>query len=411
MTSGKTTCLGCDSALPEPFLDLGKTPLANSYVRPEQAHLPEATYRLAVAYCPLCHLVQLTERVPPENLFGSYLYFSSYSDSFLAHARAMAESLAQRFRLGAESLVLEIASNDGYLLQYFQQQGVRVLGVEPARNIAAEAESRGIPTLNRFFGPEVVDEITGHCGKADLIIGNNVLAHVPAINEFLQAVKACLKPDGAAVFEFPHLGDLLDRTAFDTIYHEHVFYFSLSAIRTLVERAGLHLFDVSRQAVHGGSLRVFLGHRAPPPALPNVAALLSEEQAAGLTGPGRFAAFGRQVIALKQDLVATLRRLKASGKRLAAYGAPAKGNTLLNYCGIGTDYVAFTVDRSPHKQGLCLPGTHIPIFAPEKIREAKPDYLLILPWNLKDEIMAHMAFIREWGGRFLVPIPHVEVVS
>lgn len=410
MTPGKTTCLGCGGALPEPFLDLGKTPLANSFVRPERAHLPEATYRLAVAFCPLCHLVQLTDRVPPEDLFSEYLYFSSYSDSFLKHARAMAESLTQRFRLGAGSLVLEIASNDGYLLQYFQKNGIRVLGVEPARNIAAAAECRGIPTLNRFFGPEVVEEITGHCGKADMIIGNNVLAHVPAINEFLRAVKACLKPDGTAVFEFPHLGDLLDRTAFDTIYHEHVFYFSLSAIRTLVERAGLHLFDVSRQDVHGGSLRVFLSHQEPHPASPNVAALLSQEQAAGLTGPERFAAFSRQVIALKQDLVATLRRLKASGKRLAAYGAPAKGNTLLNYCGIGTDCVEFTVDRSPHKQGLCLPGTHIPIFAPEKVREAKPDYLLILPWNLKDEIMAHMSFIREWGGRFLVPIPRVEVV-
>lgn len=411
MTPGKTTCLGCGGALPEPFLDLGKTPLANSFIRPERAHLPEATYRLAVAFCPLCHLVQLTDRVPPEDLFSEYLYFSSYSDSFLEHARAMAESLTQRFRLGAGSLVLEIASNDGYLLQYFQQQGVRVLGVEPARNIAAAAESRGVPTLNRFFGPEAVKEITGNSGKADLIIGNNVLAHVPAINEFLQAVKACLKPDGAAVFEFPHLGDLLDRTAFDTIYHEHVFYFSLSAVKALAERAGLHLFDVSSQAVHGGSLRVFLGHQEPHPASPNVAALLSEEQAAGLTGPERFAAFGRQVSALKQDLVSTLRRLKASGKRLAAYGAPAKGNTLLNYCGIGTDYVEFTVDRSPHKQGLWLPGTHIPIFAPEKVRESKPDYLLILPWNLKDEIMAHMAFIREWGGQFVVPVPHVEIVS
>ena len=410
MTPGEITCLGCDSALPEPFLDLGKTPLANSFIRPERAHLPEATYRLAVAFCPLCHLVQLTDRVPPEDLFSEYLYFSSYSDSFLEHARAMAESLTRRFHLGADTLVLEIASNDGYLLQYFQKNGIRVLGVEPARNIAAVAESRGIPTLNRFFGQEVVEEITGHFGKADLIIGNNVLAHVPAINEFLQAVKACLTPDGTAVFEFPHLGDLLDRTAFDTIYHEHVFYFSLSAIRTLVERAGLHLFDVSRQAIHGGSLRVFLGHQEIQPTSPNVAALLSEEQTAGLTGPERFAAFGRQVIALKQNLVATLRRLKASGKRLAAYGAPAKGNTLLNYCGIGTDYVEFTMDRNPHKQGLCLPGTHIPIFAPEKIRETKPDYLLILPWNLKDEIIAHMSFIREWGGQFVVPIPRVEVV-
>jgi len=410
MTSGETTCLGCGSALPEPFLDLGKTPLANSYIRPEQAHLPETTCRLAVAFCPLCRLVQLTERVPPENLFSNYLYFSSYSDSFLTHARAMAESLTQRFHLGAESLVLEIASNDGYLLQYFQKNGIRVLGIEPARNIAAVAENLGIPTLTRFFGPEVSEEITGTFGQADVIVGNNVLAHVPAINEFLRAVKACLKPDGAAVFEFPHLGDLLDRTAFDTIYHEHVFYFSLSAIRTLVERAGLHLFDVSTQAIHGGSLRVFLGHQGRHPLSPNVAAMLAAEHRAGLTNPDRYRAFSHQVVTLRHRLLEVLRGVRTSGKRLAAYGAPAKGNTLLNYCGIGTDDVAFTVDRSPHKQGLLLPGTHLPIFPPEKIREEKPDYLLILPWNLKDEIMAQMSYIREWGGQFVVPVPRVEVV-
>lgn len=411
MTLGGTSCLGCGSTLPEPFLDLGKTPLANSFIRPERAHLPEATYRLAVAFCPLCHLVQLTDRVPPEDLFNEYLYFSSYSDSFLAHAQAMSESLAQRFHLGADSLVLEIASNDGYLLQYFQKNGIRVLGIEPARNIATAAERRGIPTLNRFFGPEVVEEITGNFGKADLIIGNNVLAHVPAINDFLKSVKACLKPTGTAVFEFPYVGDLLDRTEFDTIYHEHVFYFSLSAIKTLADRAAFHLFDVSRQAIHGGSLRVFLGHQGAQPMSQSVAAILAEEQASGLIQSDRYASFSWKVDGLRQKLLEVVRVVKASGKRLAAYGAPAKGNTLLNYCGIGKDYVEFTVDRNPHKQGLYLPGTHIPIFGPEKIREAKPDYLLILPWNLKDEIMAHMAFIRSWGGQFVVPIPEVEVVS
>ncbi len=403
-------CLGCGHELPESFLDLGKTPLANAFIRPEQARLPDATFPLAVAYCHACHLVQLKDLVPPEKMFSEYLYFSSYSDSFLAHAREMADLLTKVFHLNANSRILEIASNDGYLLQYFHQNGIPVLGVEPAKNIAVEAERRGIPTLNRFFSLEVVQEIVGGFGRVDLIIGNNVLAHVPTINDFLRGVKACLKPTGAAVFEFPYVMELLDRTEFDTIYHEHVFYFSLSAIKNLAERAGLQLFDVTLQPVHGGSLRVFLQHKGTRPIATAVGAMLVEEKTAGLTGQGRYASFSRDVAALKQELLDALYSLKESGKRLAAYGAPAKGNTLLNYCGIGTDLLEFTVDRSPHKQGLLMPGSHIPIRHPEVLLKEMPDYTVILPWNIADEVIAQQRdYLRE-GGKFIIPVPKPRIV-
>jgi SAM-dependent methyltransferase len=410
MSEEDAVCLGCGGSLPAPFLDLGKAPLANALVRPEYLHIPEARYPLSVAFCGTCSLVQLTHRVPPEQMFSEYFYVSSYSDTFLAHARDMAQSLIERFQLGPMSRVIEIASNDGYLLQYFQEHGIPVLGVEPATNIAAMATDRGIPTLNRFFGPDVVKEILEQFGQADLIIGNNVLAHVPEINDFLGAVKSCLKPSGTAVFEFPYVRDLLERTEFDTIYHEHVFYFSLSGVKKLGERAGLHLIDVSRVPIHGGSLRVFLAHQPTQPASANVEAALAEEDVLGLTKPERYAFFNEQVAKLKRNLLEVLSKLRASGKRGAGYGAPAKASTLLNYCGIGRDYLDFTVDRSPQKQGLYLPGTHIPIHPPEKINQVRPDYLLILPWNLKEEIMEQMAFIREWGAQFVIPVPQPVVV-
>ncbi|TAJ34653.1 MAG: methyltransferase domain-containing protein [Nitrospirae bacterium] len=365
---------------------------------------------MAVACCQVCHLAQLTDLVPPERMFTEYLYFSSYSDSFLAHAREMMESLTARFALGPDSRVLEVASNDGYLLQYFEQRNIRVLGVEPAKNIAAEAERRGIPTLNCFFGLEAVTHITGGFGQADLIVGNNVLAHVPAINEFLRAVKLCLKPAGAAVFEFPYLKDLFDGVEFDTIYHEHVFYYSLAAIEKLAERAGLQLFDVMHRPVHGGSLRVFLQHRGTYPVTGCVAEYLAAEQASGLTGPERYASFSREVVNLKEELRSLLCGLKAAGKRLAAYGAPAKGNTLLNYCGIGTELVEFTVDRSPHKQGLLTPGARLPIHAPEALLKEMPDYTLVLPWNLAEEIVAQQQEYRRRGGRFIVAIPKPGII-
>lgn len=406
-----TRCLGCGGALAPPFVDLGSTPLANAFVRPERAHLPDPTFPLAAARCPACHLVQLTDTVDPVALFSEYVYFSSYSDLFLAHARALAETLSKRFALGPHRRVLEIASNDGYLLQYFQARGIPVLGVEPARNIAAAAVARGIPTLNRFFGPAAVEEIRASTGAADLIIGNNVLAHVPDVNDFLAAVTACLAEEGAAVFEFPYVADLLERTAFDTIYHEHVFYYSLSALAALATRARLEIFDVERQAIHGGSLRVFLRHRRGRAAEPAVAALLAAEQAAGLTGPAPYERFGHDVTRLRRELPALLRSLRASGHRIAAYGAPAKGNTLLNACALGRDLIEFTVDRSPHKQGLLTPGARLPVREPEALLREMPDYTVILPWNIADEIVEQQAAYLKKGGAFIVPVPIPRILA
>ncbi len=408
--SAMKRCLGCGGARPDPFLDLGLMPLANSYLKPEQA-AGERRYPLAVCYCPACQLVQITEPVPPEQLFTEYAYFSSFSDSFVEHARQMAESLVERFHLGPESGVLEIASNDGYLLRHFQREGVPVLGIEPARNIAAEARRRGVPTLSRFFGPDSVEEIRAQFGDADVIIGNNVLAHVPGINSFLGAVARCLKSTGVAVFEFPYLKDLLDQGEFDTIYHEHVFYYSLSAVSELARRASLELCDVIWQSVHGGSLRIFLQHRGAGPIQPSVGRMLADEEACGLTRADSYARFGARVAQLRGELTALLERLRSAGKRLAAYGAPAKGNTLLNYCRIDATALEFTVDRSPHKQGMLLPGSHLPILAPEELLARRPDYALILPWNIADEIVAQQREYVRRGGRFILPIPTPAILE
>ena len=410
-TASEKLCLGCGAPLPPAFLDLGHTPLANAYIPPTQAPRPEETFRLAVAHCPACDLVQLVERVPPGKMFGEYLYFSSYSDSLLAHARRMATSLTERFTLGPESRVLEVASNDGYLLQFFRERGIRVLGIEPAHNIAAVARERGIPTLERFFGADAVAEILAEFGPADLVIGNNVLAHVPAINEFLSATAAVLHPAGAAVFEFPHLSELLARTEFDTIYHEHVFYYSLSAVRQLAARAGLELFAVEPQAIHGGSLRVLLQHPGTRPVGAEVRRMLAREEEEGLTSADRYASFAHAVGRLRAELLALLRGLKAEGKRIAAYGAPAKGNTLLNYCGIGTNLLDFTVDRSPHKQGMLLPGSRLPILPPDELLRRMPDYAVILPWNIADEIVAQQAAYLDAGGRFILPVPRPRILG
>jgi hypothetical protein len=405
------TCLGCAAPLDAPFLDLGTQPLANALVRPEDATRPEPRLPLAVAYCVRCHLVQLTETVPPETLFGEYVYFSSYSESFLAHARAMAEMLVSRFSLGPERRLLEIASNDGYLLRYVQERGVPVLGVEPARNVAEVARAGGIRTLARFFGPELVTDVVCDFGRAHVIVGNNVLAHVPGINAFLHAVAACLTPDGAAVFEFPYVGDLLAGTAFDTIYHEHVFYYSLAAVARLAGRAGLEVFDVERQRVHGGSLRVFLQRAGARPIAPAVGRLGGEESATGLTSAARYAGFSAQVRRVCTELPALLRRLRADGRRLAAYGAPAKGTVLLNACGVGTDLLEVTVDRSPHKQGRLIPGVRLPIRPVEDLVKEMPDATLLLTWNLADEIVAQQGEYLRRGGRFLVPVPSPRLLQ
>jgi len=403
-------CLGCGTRLPPAFLDLGRTPLANSYLMPEQAEMPEAVFPLAVAYCNTCHLVQLSERVPPADLFTEYAYFSSYSDSFANHARRMAASLTERFALSSASRLVEAASNDGYLLRYFREQGIQVLGVEPAHNVAAVARAQGIPTIEEFFNTATAATIAASAGRADLIIGNNVLAHVPAINDFMQAAAILMKPAGAAVFEFPYLGKLLECGEFDTIYHEHVFYYSLHAVAGLAARGNLELYDAEAHEVHGGSLRIFLQHPGVRERSPAIAAMMMAEQYKGLLSPDYYKAFGSKAERIKHNLLGLLHQLKAAGRRIAAYGAPAKGNTLLNYCGIGAGLIDFTVDRSPHKQGRLLPGSHLPIYAPEELLRRHPDYALILPWNIASEIVGQQRSYLERGGRFIVPIPEPRIL-
>jgi SAM-dependent methyltransferase len=405
----KASCLGCDAPLPDAFLDLGTLPLANSLVLPDDAARPEPRYPLAVAHCASCQLVQLRDRVPPETMFSDYLYFSSFSSSFVEHARRMAEELARRFSLRPGSRVVEVASNDGYLLEHFHRAGLAVLGVEPAANVAQQAIARGIPTLVRFFGPQAVGDVRERLGAADLLVGNNVLAHVPDVNGFLAAARECLAPDGVAVFEFPSLAELLDRTEFDTIYHEHVSYLSLLAVEGLARRAGLEVFDVESQPVHGGSLRVFLARsgRAVSAAVTEARTL---ERAAGLHRPETYGGFAGRVRRLQEGLVEGLRARRRAGARIAAYGAPAKGNTLLNSSGIGRDVVEFTVDRSPHKQGRLLPGSHIPVRPVEDLLVEQPDFAVLLPWNLEAEVVAQRRDYLERGGCFLVPVPELREV-
>jgi SAM-dependent methyltransferase len=405
-------CLGCGEPMTAPFLDLNVTPLANAYVSPDRAASPEKSFPLAVAFCPACYLVQLTGVVDPTELFAEYSYFSSYSSTYLAHASEMAGTLADRFRLNADSRVLEIASNDGYLLQYFRQRHIPVLGIEPAANIARFAQERDIPTLNRFFNAETAEVVLNEFGRADVIIANNVVAHVPRINDFLKAVHQCLKPGGYAVFEFPYLLDLLEHCEFDTIYHEHIFYYSLAAVDILAKRAGLRLVDAEHQTVHGGTIRVYLtgAADAPRPTL-RLAAMLEHERAAGLTDAARYRDFSAQVAEIRSALCTLLESLRAEGKSIAAYGAPAKGNTLLNYCKIGRNLIDFTVDRSPHKQNRLLPGSHIPVFEPGELLRRQPDYTLILPWNIGAEIIEDQAEYVAAGGRFIIPIPKPVVLT
>jgi len=407
-TIGK--CLGCESKLPSAFLDLGEMPLANSYLEPKNQDRKETAYKLAVAYCPKCHLVQLTHRVAPEDLFSNYLYFSSFSDAFLKHAEDMVESLTSQFALDDSNLVVEIGSNDGYLLRFFKQRGIPVLGIEPAKNIAKVANQRGISTLDIFFGSSSVNKILREKGQADIIIGNNVLAHVPLINDFLLSANNCLKPTGSAVFEFPYLKDLLDHTEFDTVYHEHVFYYSLSAIKILAERAGLELYDLSRQDIHGGSLRIFLQREKQHEVSRNVRKIMLEEEQYGITDKDLYNNFGEKVEKLKTKLVELLTELKKAGKTIAAYGAAAKGNTLLNYIGIDNNAIDFVVDRSPHKQGFLLPGTKIPILPTDELLKRMPDYTIVLAWNFAEEILAQQDEYQKRGGKFIIPIPEIRVM-
>ena len=412
---GRLVCRFCGAPLSHLFVDLGASPLANSYLEPEDLGRAEAFYPLAVYVCGECLLVQLPEAERPEAIFSDYAYFSSYSESWLRHAEAYAEAMIERFGIsaGAGHQVIEIASNDGYLLRWFQERGVPVLGVEPAGNVAAAAQAAGIPTLVRFFGEAAARELAAEGRRADLLVGNNVLAHVPELNDFVAGLKILLAPGGVLTMEFPHLLRLMAEDQFDTIYHEHYSYFSFATVRKVFAAHGITLFDVEELPTHGGSLRIFGRHDedAAKPVEERVAALLAREEAAGLGRLEIYRSFGERVCRVKWGLLRFLIHAKEEGRSIAAYGAPAKGNTLLNYCGVRTDFLDYTVDRSPHKQGRFLPGTRIPIHGPDRLRETRPDYVLILPWNLKEEIVEQMADVRSWGGRFVVAIPEVRVLE
>ena len=409
--NGRAHCRHCGAQLRHTFVDLGMSPLCESYVKADGLNAMEPFYPLHVYVCEKCFLVQLEEFVSPQEIFTEYAYFSSYSDTFVEHARRYTEEMISRFQLTRQSFVVELASNDGYLLQHFVARGIPVLGIEPAGNIAKVAQQKGIPTLQRFFGEAMALELAREGKHADIIIGNNVLAQVPDVNDFVRGIGLLLKPHGIATIEFPHLQRLMERNEFDTIYHEHFSYFSFIAAEKIFASQGLTLFDVEEIPTHGGSLRIYASQKDDPehPVSDSVTELRSREINAGFTRMEHYATFAVKVRNTKWKLLEFLIAEKRKGKSIAGYGAPGKGNTLLNYCGIRSDFLDYTVDRNPYKQGKFLPGTHIPIYPPERIAETKPDYVLILPWNFKDEIIQQLSFVREWGCRFIVPIPEVRV--
>ena len=404
-------CRHCGARLVHTFVDLGMSPLCESFLDAEHLDEMEPFYPLHVYVCDQCFLVQLPEYVSPEAIFREYAYFSSYSDTWLDHVRAYTDHMIERFRLNRDSWVVEIASNDGYLLQWFVARGIPVQGIEPAANVAQVAIRKGVPTWVQFFGREMARRVAASGRRADLLIGNNVLAQVPELNDFVAGLRILLAPRGVITMEFPHLMRLVAGNQFDTIYHEHFSYFSLLAVERLFAAHQLVVFDVQELKTHGGSLRIYVRHLedSSKPIGQRVSELRADEEAAGLGHLHYYSAFEASVQETKRHLLAFLMEAKRLGRTIVGYGAPGKGNTLLNYCGIRTDFLGYTVDRSPYKQGKFLPGTHIPIFAPEKIRATRPDYLLILPWNLKEEIMEQTAYIRDWGGQFIVPIPEPRV--
>ena len=404
-------CRFCSEPLRHTFVDLGMSPLCESYVTAEQLNQMEPFYPLHAYVCERCFLVQVQEYVSPEGIFTEYAYFSSYSDSWLAHAKAYVDTIAVRLGLTAASRVIELGSNDGYLLHYFVVRGVPVLGIEPARNVAEAAVVRGVPTIAKLFGRQTAREVVAEGTQADLLIGNNVLAQVPDVNDFVAGMKLLLKPGGVITMEFPHLMRLMAENQFDTIYHEHFSYFSFMTAERIFAAHGLTLFDVEELTTHGGSLRIYARHAedSSRPVSERATKLRAREESAGFNRLDTYASFAEQVHETKWRLLDFLISAKRKGRRIAGYGAPGKGNTLLNYCGIRTDFLDYTVDRNPYKHGRFLPGAHIPIHPPEKIRETRPDYVLILPWNLKDEIMEQVSYIRSWGGQFVVPIPDVKV--
>jgi hypothetical protein len=410
MSSGHV-CRLCDASLTSSFVDLGMSPLCESYLAADQIDAPETFYPLHVLLCDECLLVQLPAYVSGEHIFSDYAYFSSYSTSWVAHAKRYSTEMTAKLGLTADSLVTEVASNDGYLLQHFHAAGIPVLGVEPAGNVAAAAIAKGIRTTVDFLGAETGEKIAREYGRADLVAANNVFAHVPDIRGFAAGLRALVKATGVVTLEFPHLLRLIQRRQYDTIYHEHFSYLSLLTSSRALDTAGLRVVDVEELPTHGGSLRV---HARPAEAAgeptSQVKAVLDMEEAAGLHTLEGHAGFAADVLRIKSDVLTFLISAAAAGKTVAGYGAPGKGNTLLNHCGIRSDLMSYTVDRSPHKQGMFLPGTHIPIFAPGKLAETKPDYILVLPWNLRTEITEQLEYVRSWGGRLVFPIPALEVV-
>jgi SAM-dependent methyltransferase len=388
------------------------SPLCESYVSAEKLNEMEAFYPLHVLVCEQCLLVQLGEYVTPDNIFSEYAYFSSYSDSWLRHASEYVEMISDRLKLGSKSLVVELASNDGYLLQYFVQKSIPVLGIDPAANVADVARSKGVPTMVRFFGVETAQEVLRGGKKADLLLGNNVLAHVPDLNGFIAGMKLLLNWNGVITMEFPHLLRLIEENQFDTIYHEHFSYFSFLSVEKAFEKHGLTVFDVEEFGTHGGSLRIYARHQEDSikAVTARVTNLRLREIEHGYGKIDRYTSFSAQVRETKFKLLEFLISVRREGKTVSGYGAPGKGNTLLNYCGIRTDLLDYTVDRNPYKHGKFLPGTHIPIFPPEKIRDTKPDFILVLPWNLKNEIVQQLSYVREWGGKFIIPIPSVHTL-
>lgn len=409
----KNTCRFCGTPLYHIFVDLGKSPLCERYLSLDQLDQMEPFYPLHVYVCDRCFLVQLNEYVSPEHIFTEYAYFSSYADTWLQHAKVYTQQMIKRFQLNGNSQVVEIASNDGYLLQYFVKNAIPALGIEPAANVAKAAMDKGISTIVEFFGLESARRLASEGRGADLLIGNNVLAQVPDLNDFVAGMKILLKPEGVITMEFPHLMRLMTENQFDTIYHEHFSYFSLITTEKILAGHGLTLFDVEELPTHGGSLRIYARHEHDnsKPVGERVTLLRQREEQARFTDLETYTRFSEQVKETKRKLLNFLIGAKCDGKSIVGYGAPGKGNTLLNYCGIRTDFLDYTVDRNPYKQGKFLPGTHIPIYPPDKIKETRPDYVLILPWNFKDEIMAQIAYIREWGGQFLVPIPEVRLYA
>lgn len=406
-------CRFCGAELVTTFVDLGMSPLCQTHIAPEELNRMEPFYPLRAYVCHNCFLVQLQDFVAPTDIFSEYAYLSSCSDSWVAHAGRYAIDMQRRFGLDRDSLVVEIASNDGYLLQHFVAAGIPVLGVEPAANVAAIAAAKGIRTTVRFFGRSTATTIRAEYGEPDLLLGNNVLAHVPDISDFVAGMKVLLKPGGVITMEFPHLLQLMSQNQFDTIYHEHFSYLSFFVVERIFASHGLRLFDVEQLPTHGGSLRIFACHydEARFPTLPSVAALSRVEAAAGLDDLSAYGKFAEQVMETKRGILEFLITTRRLGRRIAGYGAPGKGNTLLNYCGIRRDFIDFTVDRNPLKQGKYTPGTRIPILTPEAIERARPDYIFILPWNLRDEIIRSLSFARDWGARFVVPIPKLTILD